>query len=146
MAQEQQNNFSPAQMLELMAKFAAELKKPTPEEQAKIDADKANKQRILEASIAEAQRDEQKKQHDQLMCSHMKPHPYVGKTRIVAPLHGDGLHHPKCLFCHKEFKPFAPGPDTIQIGMSLDDYNGVNPQIIEHWGNKYEESQKAKAS
>jgi hypothetical protein len=128
--------------LEVLKQFAAELKKPSAEEQAKIDADKANLLRRQEESIKQAKREKDQRDREQAMCSHMKPHPYTGKTRIVAPLHNDGLHHPRCLFCHKEFKPFAPSPETIPVGMSLDDFNGVSSQIIEHWGNEYEKKQK----
>lgn len=132
------NNVTPAQMLELMKQFAAELKKPSVEEQTKLDEEKARKAARTQQSIENAKREARQREIEQAVCSHMKPHPYQGKTRIVAPLHNDGLHHPRCLFCHKEFKPFAPSPETIPIGMSMDDLNGVNPQIIEHWGNQYE--------
>lgn len=137
MAPEQQN-VSPAQMLEMMKEFAKELRKPTELEQQKLDEEKARKEALVKASVERATREQRMKDADQSACSHMKPHPYSGKTRIVAPLHSDGLHHPICLFCRKEFKPFAPGADTIQMGMSLDDYQGVTPQIIEHWGSRFE--------
>ena len=129
--------------LELLKQFAAELKKPSVEEQAKLDEKKANDLRRAQESIKQATREKENRDREQAMCSHMKPHPYTGKTRIVAPLHNDGLHHPRCLFCHKEFKPFAPSPETIPVGMSLDDFNGVNAQIIEFWGNQYEKKQNA---
>jgi hypothetical protein len=141
MSQEQKPIIDAA-TLEVLKQFAAELKKPSEEQQKKLEEEKANLIRRQQASMAQAKREEEQKARDQASCSHMKPHPYTGKTRIVAPLHNDGLHHPRCLFCHKEFKPFAPSPETIPVGMSLDDFNGVTSPIIERWGNEYEKKQK----
>lgn len=145
----QQGSFSLEDVLRIVKEstvaMAQEMKKPTPEQQAKIDEEKERQKKRVEASIAEANREKQRRDMEQMSCSHMKPHPYQGKTRIVAPLHGDGLHHPLCLFCRKEFKPFAPSNETIPIGMSLDDFNGITPQIIEHWGNRYEKEHAAVA-
>lgn len=141
---EAQQNINMPQMLELMKQFAAELKKPSAEEQAKIDAEKANLLRRQQASIANSQREKQQRDVEQSMCSHMKSGVYSGQTRIVAPLHNDGLHHPLCLGCNKEFKPFAPSPETIPLGMSLGDYRGITPEIINHWGAQHEKAQQGR--
>lgn len=141
---ETQQNITPAQMMELMKQFAAELKKPSADEQAEIDAKKARAETRVKASIENAKREQRQKELDQAACSHTKPYPYQGQIRVVAPLHNDGLHHPHCLFCHKEFKPFAPAPETIPLGMTLGDLNGVTPQHLEAWGNQYEKQQQAK--
>ena len=119
-----------------MVSTIQELKKPDPETAAKMEEDRQRKLENQRRSIADARAQEEAANARQSMCSHMKPHPYVGRTRIVAPLHSDGFHHPLCLNCNKQFGKFRPGPTTIQMGMSLDDYSGVTAEIIEMWCNR----------
>ncbi len=139
--QEEAKAFTAKDMLDFAKTFAAELKKPSEEDQAKKDAERNRLLENQQNSIAEAKSAERQKQANEAACSHMKPHPYQGKTRIVAPLHSDGLHHPICLNCRKEFPPFPSGNTTIPPGMTLSDYDGqITPAIIEMWGKRHQES------
>jgi hypothetical protein len=141
--QKQEQNVSPAQMLELIKEFAKELKKPDAETQAELDAKKARLEANRKQAIAEAEQETRRKEVEQAVCSHMKGHPYVGKSYISAMLHNDGLHHAFCFHCGKQFGVFAPGQDTIPMGMTISDFSGITPEIIKLWCDRYA---KAKAS
>lgn len=132
--------FTANDLLNAVKVMAQEMKKPSEEEQAKKDADRNRLLQNQQASIAEAKNSQLQKQANESACSHMKPHPYQGKTRIVAPFHSDGLFHPICLNCQKEFPPFPAGNQTIPVGASFDDYQGVTPQLIESWGKRHAEA------
>jgi hypothetical protein len=137
-----QQTFTAKDMMDFAANLARELKKPSDEEQAKKDADHKRLLANQQNSISEAAATTRQKEAGWASCSHMKPHPYQGKTRIVAPFHSDGLFHPICLNCQKEFAPFPAGNQTIPVGASFDDYQGVTPQLIESWGKRHAETQK----
>lgn len=149
MAQQEQQNqqnqagMTPAQVLELVKEFAKELKKPTEEEQAKRDEQKARFEANRRQALDEANKEEQRKATEQAICSHMKGHPYVGKTYIAAPLHNDGLHHAFCFHCDKVFGVFAPSPETIPLGMTISDFSGLTPEIVQLWCDRYAKVKKA---
>lgn len=132
--------FTATDLLNAVKVMAQEMKKPSDEDQQKKDEDKARLMQNQQNSIAEAKAHDQQKKANEDACSHMKGHPYQGKTRIVAPFHSDGLFHPICQQCHKEFKPFPAGNQTIPVGASFDDYAGVTPKLIESWGERHAQS------
>lgn len=139
---EPEKAFTAKDMLEFAKTFAEELKKPSAEEQAKIDAERGRMLSNQQSSILAAQQRQAMTDAQQNACGHMKGPKYEGQTTVAAPLHSDGLHHPICLRCNKQFPPFAPGNNTIPPGSSLSDYTGVTPQLLMAWGNRYAAEQE----
>lgn len=110
-----------------------ELKKPDPEEVEAKEVERKRRIDVQQQSVKRAEMEIAMREAREASCNHMKPHPYQNKTRIVAPLHSDGMHRPICLNCQKEFKPFPPGNNTIPVGSSLSDFDNVTPEVIERW-------------
>lgn len=137
-----QPTFTMKDVIEVVKTMAEEMKKPSAEEQAKIDAERGRMLSNQQSSIASAQQRQAMTDAQQNGCGHMKGPKYEGQTTVAAPLHSDGLHHPICLRCNKQFPPFAPGNNTLPPGSSLSDYTGVTPQLLIAWGNRYAAEQE----
>lgn len=101
--------------MEQLMQFATELRKPDPELVAEREAAKT---RLLEVKrqnhivvaaqiAATALR--------QANCSHKMPR---GENAISGQQHSDGLVHPLCVICQKEFTPYKPAGDQMQMGLS----------------------------
>lgn len=120
-----------------------EMKKPS-EEEAQAAAEK--KARLLANQKASADEQmERKRQEDanQLACGHMKAPPYSDQHTLNGQIHGDGLFHPICRHCGKEFDPFPPGKDTLPFDATLgaDEWKRLNPKMIAGFGKRFKEQQ-----
>lgn len=86
--------------LELMKEFARELKKPSEEEQAKIDAEKIRQKQSAEASVAMAKQEEESIRRAQANCSHHNgKHPLFVGNKCT---NGDFVA--QCLRCGLEYR------------------------------------------
>lgn len=117
-----------------------EMKKPSDEE-AQATADKKARLLANQKASAEEQVQRQKDQAAiQAACGHMKAPPYGDQHTIVGALHSDGMFHPVCFRCSKEFDPFPPGKDTLPHNVTLgsDECKRIPPKAIEAWGKKFQ--------
>lgn len=99
-------------LIEALRTLGQELRKGTPEEEAKrIDEAK----RLREAQLQMAQTLVEQAElikANQDNCRHTMPR---GENAVFGQVHGDGMFHPLCVVCMKEFPPRKPSRE--QIGM-----------------------------
>lgn len=120
-------------------------KKPDEDTAKKQAEDKARMLKNQQQSIAEQMSIKQQITDYQSACQHQKGGVYAGQHTMTGIIHGDGLFHPVCFRCSKEFPPFPPGPKTIPPSETVgsDNMKYLNPRTVEKWGKEYQESLKA---
>lgn len=100
---------------EQLIQFAEALKKPSLEEQARMDADRErqiqNRKQNAEAARVEI---EQKALH-QSRCNHKMER---GENAVFGQAHSDGMFHPICVRCLKEFPPVKLSAEQMMMGVS----------------------------
>lgn len=121
---------------EQLLSFARELRKPSDDEQAKIDDLKARKQAKRDAFIAERKDWERQAKQKYIWCidgsRHFKSHPYENQHTIRGQVNNDGLMHSICIKCQTEFPPFKP-PQQVLSGAELGDIGNLTTDMIEQW-------------
>lgn len=99
--QEPSINLTVSQFKEIIA----ELRKPSPEEQEKIDKEKAFKKRAMEQRVEIARQEMAAKAERENRCNHKKE---KGESAVFGQKHSDGMVHPICVRCQKQFEPYKP--------------------------------------
>jgi Sec-independent protein translocase protein TatA len=106
-----------------------EFKKPTPDEQAKLDAEI---NRIKEARIRAAEQGKAiaaQEAATQRNCQHVKPN---GKHTFRGQVHSDGWAEIKCIRCLVTFR-VRPLPEHVAQGLRLEDVQGLTIQHLQAW-------------
>lgn len=107
----QQSADSKQVMAELMTTMVQKLREPTEEELRlrQKEQDELEKRKAIRR--AEVQAEYTAKAAREAACSHKKEN---GKPSVSGQIMtGDGLYHPICQRCGKQFTPFAPTPDVL---------------------------------
>lgn len=107
----------------------AEYRKPSPEEQAVIDADK---KRIMQARINAAKQGEAVQaalDAQQAGCSHTKPN---GEHKFRGQVNSDGWAVIRCQQCLIEFR-VRPLPQHVAQGLSLHEVKGLTIEHLRAW-------------
>lgn len=99
---------------DLIINVVREARKPTPEEQKKLDEEKALAQKRREEMVELAKAEEEGRRNLQDRCPHKKQN---GESRIVGQIHSDGFIHPLCQWCQKEFPPVKPASEMLAQGI-----------------------------
>lgn len=107
---------TPDQIRELLVSVVAEMKKPTAQEQEKLDKETEQKRRDQIARVEVGRAEEQRRKSEQARCSHLRPD---GKPRTGGQLHSDGKVHIFCLGCQKEVNVYTPGGYEISQLLSV---------------------------
>lgn len=95
--------------------FARELKKPTEEEQAKKDAEQKRLIENRRVNVEAAQIEREQKERLWASCNHKMPR---GENAVFGQVHtGTGLFHPICVICQKQFTPYKPHGEQMQLGV-----------------------------
>jgi hypothetical protein len=105
---------------ELLKTLIHEMKKPSPEEEAKLVEEKLRRERRTQQAISIAKAEEEQRTRAQMACQHRKEN---GKSAVGGQLHSDGLIHPLCLRCLAEFKPIKPSPEMLTGGVNLQEWS-----------------------
>jgi hypothetical protein len=79
-----------------------EIKKPSAEEAERIEKEKALKLRAQREKVEQARIEMAEKKRREDSCPHRKPN---GETTVMGQRHSDGMVHPICFRCQKEFPP-----------------------------------------
>lgn len=95
------SNFSKDDVIDIVRA----VKEPTEEEKQKRQKEEELRDRRRKEAILLAKEEEEAIKRRQANCSHTKEN---GKPSIAGQVHSDGLVHPICLRCQKEFKPHPP--------------------------------------
>lgn len=131
------------QMTAVMAKtMAVELRKPTEEEQKKLDAEmqRIKNQRIQAAELGRAEAQQIK--DTQAACGHSKPN---GEHTFRGQVHADGWAEIRCQRCIKTYR-VRPTTEMMASGLNLGDIKGLTEAHLHAWSinsTKIEEAQRA---
>lgn len=110
-------NLSFEQLQQLMQGMAqtivTELKKPTADEQAKIDKDKADIERRRNEMIRIGKEEEEMKARTQAACNHLKPN---GQMAVGGQRYSDGKVKEFCLRCQKTVREYTPDAADLAGG------------------------------
>jgi hypothetical protein len=101
-----------------MLDFAVELKKPTAEQQKKIDEDKARLEKQRQERVYEAKIEEESRTSAQSRCAHVKKD---GKPAWGGGVNGDGYVRPMCTQCFKIMPEIKAPMEWIQSGVNFQD-------------------------
>ena len=105
------------QFQELMASMAKtigeEIRKPTPEEQAKRDEEAALKQRRIGEMMEVARAEEAATEQRQKSCNHTKPN---GQPCVSGQTFSDGVTREFCLRCQKLMREYKMGNEVLAQG------------------------------
>lgn len=104
----------------------AEMKKPTEEEQAKKDQEKANLMARVEASIEVARLAEAERELMQSSCNHSMPN---GQTSFRGQVNSNGWARVECHYCHKAYHFEATEIEANKSGLNVDKW-GMNAHAI----------------
>jgi hypothetical protein len=107
-------NGSGLTMDQLMA-FATEMRKPDPEVVAERQATKDRLIQMRKQNAEAARIEIEQKNRRQNSCSHTMPR---GERAVFGQSHSDGLFHPICVVCQKEFPPVKLQGEHMQMGVS----------------------------
>lgn len=94
----------------------AEMKKPSIEEQEKIDARKGRELDAHRANMRALQAQEEAMRAQQAYCSHSKPN---GKTSFVGQVNSDNCYRLFCPYCHYTSPPIHATPEQVANGLNL---------------------------
>jgi hypothetical protein len=101
------------QLQEIIVNAIREGKKPDEETAAKMAEEKARKEANRVAMLELAKTEIEGKLNREARCSHTRPED--GKRMIGGQVHSDGMIHPLCLRCGKEFAAY-PAPKDLFSG------------------------------
>ena len=119
---------------EAMVEFARELKKPSPEEQEKLDKAKERERISRVARVREAVQDEHVRKTTQFYCSHIKHAEGVYKQEHAfrGQVNNDNCCRPQCIRCNKLFPPFKVTEENMKSGMSLQNIKTLTAEALYH--------------
>lgn len=120
-----------------------EMRKPTPEQAAKLDDDRKKAERKLADRLNNARAEEQAKEMRKKYC----PHGSVTAAGVLkhtwrAQVNADGYFRPMCEQCQTQLPKIKATQYQIQNGLDLHRYAGLDVKTLEKWA---EESAAAAA-
>ena len=119
--QEGETPLTPSQIQQVMQSMSTtfmdgirEMKKPDEATAEKFRKQKEREERAAKSMRAAAMLEMENKKKVQDNCPHLKEN---NKSTLVGQVHSDGLIHPICQRCQKEFKPYAPEAQDVAGGI-----------------------------
>lgn len=98
-------NMTAEQMMSFITTVVTELRKPDPETAERMALEKMKKKEAREVRIREIEAEQNARKARQEACTHKTE---KGRSVISGQVHADGLHHPICQRCGREFQPRPP--------------------------------------
>ena len=106
------------QLLAVIRAMGEEMRKPTPEQQAKLDEDARRRQRENEARISVGKAAAQERERRTHGCNHRMDNGYSEKYAIGQQLCSDGMIHVFCVRCCNEIRTFKPTADQLSVSVA----------------------------
>lgn len=131
--------FTMAQMLELVAKMAQEMRKPSEREQRKLDKEDALIRRNEEESLQRAKSEIESREAKKRGCPHTMTHPATKVTwhrwvaQVHTPSHRKPYFVPLCQQCGTQLPEIAATQAMLTEGVQLDQYPTLNMETLENW-------------
>jgi hypothetical protein len=122
-----------------MMAFAAELKKPTAIEQAKLDADQAKLKQKAESAAKLAMAEEKAKDNRRRGCPHGTTHPgtktftHQWRAQVHTPDGEKPYFIPTCTHCWTQLPKIYATTEQLQNGVNLDQYASIDLEKLETW-------------
>lgn len=138
----QLNQEQHAMFMDGLKQFAADLRKPTDAEQVKLDKERADLERKLQARIKVAMAEEQSKAMLKKACNHAMPN---GKHLWRAQVNQDGYFRPICLKCPTVLPPIKATMEQMKEGVDLEQYASIDMDMLEKWA-AHTRAQEAKTA
>lgn len=124
----------------------AEIKKPTPLEQEKLDKENAKIKKMQESRLAQAMAEEKGRKMRMASCSHQTVHQGTGvvkhawRAQVHTP-HGEKPYFiPTCQISQCQIRDekgelikFYATPDMLTQGVNLDQYQGLDLERLKAW-------------
>jgi len=132
-------NFTMAQMLEIVAKMGAEMRKPSDREQQKIDKEDAQIRRQQEERQQLAKSEMESREAKKRGCPHTMTHPATKVTwhrwvaQVHTPSHRKPYFVPLCQQCGTQLPEIAATQAMLTEGVQLDQYPTLNMETLENW-------------
>lgn len=117
----------------------AEMKKPTAEQQAKMDADALKLKQQQDARYKLAKAEEDRKKMQQEFCPHSSYNAATGiqkhafRAQVHTPNGEKPYFRPMCIQCNWIGPKILATPDMLTQGVNLDTYAGLNVERILQW-------------
>ena len=127
----------------------AELKKPTPREQEKLDKEEAKVKAQQQARLKLAMAEEQRKKNNILGCRHATVHPGTGvvkhawRAQVHTPLGEKPYFVPTCQICWTQAPKILATPDMLTQGVNLDQYTTIDYDVLKKWSEQSSAAQVA---
>ena len=132
---------------ERMINFAKELKKPSPEEQAKIDKEKAKLRERTLAAAKLAQAEEQGKENAARGCPHGTTHEgtqvftHQWRAQVCTPVGEKPYYIPRCTQCGSTWDrvyglpspKVLASPEQLQGGVNMNDWTTEDVRRVVEW-------------
>ena len=122
----------------------AEMKKPTPAEQAKLDKEELKLKSQQESRLKIALAEEQRKKNNASYCRHATVHPGTGvvkhswRAQVHTP-HGEkAFFVPTCQICWTQSPKILATPDMLTQGVNLDQYSQIDYEVLKNWAKSAE--------
>lgn len=120
-----------------------ELKKPTEQEQKKIDEENARTLQRVKSAALQAKMAEEQRERIAKTCPHGTYHPGTGafthqfRAQIHSPFGEKPYFQPRCTQCGTTVKgKIYATPDQMQNGINLDQYKGIDLARLQAWADQ----------
>lgn len=110
-------SLSQGQLLELVRAMGEEMRKPTLEQQAKLDEDKRRRDKDNIARIAVGKAAQEERENRSRFCNHRMDEGRSEKYSIGQQLCSDGMVHVFCVRCCSDIKVFKPTADQLSVSV-----------------------------
>ena len=111
-----------------MIEAIREMKRPSEEEQAKKDGERARSMLNTQMRVQHARNEEQEIAARQRNCAHLRKD---GKTAMRGQANSNGYSQAFCPHCHYLSPPFALQPHEIAGGLNMGDWRGNVQALVE---------------
>lgn len=116
-----------------------ELKKPSPEEQAKLDREKQQTERRVREQVELAKIETERREATKRGCPHSTTHPGTGVVRhtwraqVHTPAGKAPYFIPTCSQCLTQLDPIPATPEMLTNGVQLDMYRSLDMAQLVKW-------------
>lgn len=122
-----------------------EMKKPSAEEQVRLDEERARLKQRHESAAKLAMAEEEGKRNRMNSCPHGTYHPGTGafthqwRAQVHTP-HGEKPYfRPTCTQCGTQLEKILATPEQMQNGVNLDQYKGIDVARLQAWANSQQQ-------
>lgn len=128
-----------AEQQKMFLEAIKEMKKPSPEEQAKLDREREQTTRRAKEQAELARIEHQRREANKLGCPHGTTHPGTGvfkhawRAQVHTPAGRPPYFVPICMQCLTELQPIPATAEMLTNGVNLDQYRSLDMAQLVKW-------------